>query len=383
MHDRIRGIRSALALLGAALALMGLAACGSDSSGQAQSLIKQTFSGPHRVQSGNLTVNLTMTPSGSSMLTSPVSLSFGGPFQSRGTGKLPASAFTVTVSALGKTGSLGLLSTGDQGYVSLQGTSYQLPAATFQRLESSFSGLTSSTSGSGSNSGALGKLGIDPLKWLTNPTIVGSDTIGGADTTHIRAGINVAVLLGDLNTFLQKASSLGVPNASKIPSSISDSTRTQIAGTVKNPSVDVWTGKSDKTARKVTIQLTLPVSGQTSSALGGLHTAQIALTLEYANLNQPQTITAPTTVRPFSEFTAKMQGLAQSLQGALGGIAGGAAGTGTAGSAGSAGATGGSAGTTGATGSSSTVQGYAQCIQAAGSDISKMQGCAKLLNNGG
>ena len=376
MHDRIRGMRSTLALLGAALALAGLAACGSDSSGQAQSLLKQTFSGPHKVQSGNLTVNLTMTPSGSSTLTGPVSLSFGGPFQSRGTGKLPASAFTVTVSALGKTGSLGLLSTGDQGYVSLQGTSYQLPAATFQRLESSFSGLTSSTSGSGSNSGALGKLGIDPLKWLTDPTIVGSDTIGGADTTHIRAGINVAVLLGDVNTFLQKASSLGVPNASKIPSSISDSTRNQIAGAVKNPSVDVWTGKSDKTARKVTIQLTLPVSGQISSVLGGLHTAQIALTLEYANLNQPQTITAPTTVRPFSEFTTKMQGLAQSLQSALGGIAGGAAGTG------STGATGGS-GTTGTTGSSSSVQGYAQCIQAAGNDISKMQGCAKLLNSGG
>lgn len=372
-------MRSALTLLAAALVLTGLAACGSDSGGQAQSLLRQTFSGPHKVQSGNLTVNLTMTPSGSSTLTGPVSLSFGGPFQSRGSGKLPASAFTVTVSALGKTGSLGLLSTGDQGYVSLQGTSYQLPAATFQRLESSFSGLTSPASGSGSNSGALGKLGIDPLKWLTNPTIVGSDTIGGADTTHIRAGINVAVLLGDLNTFLQKASSLGVPNASKIPSKISDSTRNQIANTVKNPSVDVWTGKSDKTARKVTIQLTFPVSGQISSVLGGLHTAQIALTLEYADLNQPQTITAPTTVRPFSEFTAKMQGLAQSLQGALGGIAGGAAGT--TGTTGTTGATGGSA--TGTTGSSSSAQGYAQCIQAAGNDTSKMQGCAKLLNNGG
>ncbi|HEX7487841.1 MAG TPA: hypothetical protein VF341_02990, partial [Anaeromyxobacteraceae bacterium] len=367
-------------LLGAALALAGLAACGSDSSGQAQSLLKQTFSGPHKVQSGNLTVNLTMTPSGSTTLTGPVSLSFGGPFQSRGTGKLPESAFTVTVSALGKTGSLGLLSTGDQGYVSLQGTSYQLPAATCQRLESSFSGLTSSAGGSGANSGALSKLGIDPLKWLTNPTIVGSDTIGGADTTHIRAGINVAVLLGDLNTFLQKASSLGVPNASKVPSNISESTRNKVASTVQHPSVDVWTGKSDKTARKVTIQLTLPVTGQVSSVLGGLHSAQIALTLEYANLNQPQTITAPTTLRPFNEFTAKIQGLAQSLQGALGGIAGGAAG---AGSTGSTGATGGSAGATGTTGSSSGVQSYAQCIQAAGNDISKMQGCAKLLNNGG
>ena len=92
MHDRIRGIGAVLALLGAALAVAGLAACGSDSSGQAQSLLKQTFSGPHKVQSGNLTVNLTMTPSGSTTLTGPVSLSFGGPFQSRGTGATRADA---------------------------------------------------------------------------------------------------------------------------------------------------------------------------------------------------------------------------------------------------------------------------------------------------
>jgi len=130
----------------------------------------------------------------------------------------------------------------------------------------------------------------------------------------------------------------------------------------------------------VTIQLTVPVTGQISTLLGGLNSAQIALTMEYANLNRPQTITAPTTVRPFGEFTTKMQSLAQSLQGALGGVTGGAAGvTGATGVTGVTGVTG-SAGASSAIGSSSNVQAYAQCIQAAGSDVSKMQGCAKLLN---
>ena len=179
------------------------------------------------------------------------------------------------------------------------------------------------------------------------------------------------MLLGDLSTFLQKASSLGVPNTNKLPTSISDATKAKIASSVKNPGLDVWTGKHDKTARKVTIQLTVPVTGQISTLLGGLNSAQIALTMEYANLNRPQTITAPTTVRPFGEFTTKMQGLAQSLQGPLGGVTGGAAGA--------TGATG-SGGASSAIGSSSNVQAYAQCIQAAGNDASKMQGCAKLLN---
>ncbi len=78
----------------------------------------------------------------------------------------------------------------------MQGTSYQLPAATFQKLESSFAQLATSPgggSGGGSGSGALGKLGINPLRWLVNPSVQGSaKTVAGASTTHIRAGVNVS-----------------------------------------------------------------------------------------------------------------------------------------------------------------------------------------------
>ena len=223
----------------------------------------------------------------------PITLSFGGPFQSQGKGKLPKSNFVISFTAQGKTGSLGILSTGSAGYVTLQGTSYQLPASTFQKLESSFASLASSPGGSG-GSGALSKLGIDPLHWLTSPSVVGSENVGGADTTHIRAGVNVAALLTDLSTFLQKASSLGVSGAPKIPTGISAASRQRIAGAVKNPTFDVWTGTGDKTVRKLAIRLTLPITGQASTALGGLSAADIGLTMQYANLNQPQTIGAPT-----------------------------------------------------------------------------------------
>src|SRR4051794_10859543 len=84
-----------------------LAACGSSSSSSsadAQSLLKQTFSGTHKVSSGVLGVNLTLIPSGSSTLKNPISLSLNGPFQSRGKGNLPASNFTITVNALGHHG---------------------------------------------------------------------------------------------------------------------------------------------------------------------------------------------------------------------------------------------------------------------------------------
>lgn len=373
MHYRSKGLQLAVSLVAAAVATVVLAACGS--SGDANKLLQQTFSGSHQVNSGNLSLSFTMAPTGSSPASGPIALNFGGPFQSLGSGKLPQSNFTIGVRALGKSGSLGILSTGSNGYVTLQGTSYQLPAATFQRLESSFSQVASSPTSS-SGSGVLGRLGIQPLHWLVNPTVVGDETVGGTSTTHIHAGINVSALLGDLNTFLQKASSLGVSGTSRLQSGLPASTQQHIASAVRNPTFDVWTGKSDKTLRKLAIKLTVTLSGQASTLLGGTHSADLGLNMQYADLNQPQTITGPTNVQPFSDFATKLRAFFASLQGTLG--SGASGGTGSTGSTGT-----GSGSSSSSSGSASSLQRYSQCIQAAGNDVSKMQACAPLLNGGG
>jgi hypothetical protein len=380
MDDRITGMRAALACLVVALIPLTLAACGSSgssgSSGNAAALLSQTFSGAHAVNSGNLTFSLTATPSGSSTLTGPITLSFGGPFQSLGKGKLPKSNFTVSASALGKSVSLGILSTGTAGYVSLQGTSYQLPTATFQKLESSFASFASSGSG-GSSSSALTKLGIKPLHWLTNPRVVGNESVAGANTTHITAGLSMPALLSDISTLLSKAGSLGISNTGTLPTSLSAATRSKIAAAVRNPTIDVWTGATDKTLRRLTLKLTLPVSGQASTLLGGMTSAAVALTIQYASLNQPQTITAPTSTAPYSQFTAKLQQFVQTLQSTVAAEASGLSGGTTT----TPPATG-TAPATGATGGSTTLDPYTQCIQSASTPL-KAQKCAKLLNGGG
>ena len=82
MHQGIRE-RGAVVLL-AVVASLALAACGSSnssSSGDAASLLKQTFTGPHKISSGELNLAVTVDPSGSSTLSGPIKLSFGGPFE--------------------------------------------------------------------------------------------------------------------------------------------------------------------------------------------------------------------------------------------------------------------------------------------------------------
>jgi hypothetical protein len=190
-----------------------------------------------------------------------------------------------------------------------------------------------------------------------NPTVVGTETVGGASTTHIRAGVNIAALLGDMNEFLQKASAS--TSSSAIGSTLFATTRQKIASEVRHPTVDVWTGTSDNTLRKLSLNFRFPVTGQISTLLGGVSSADLAMTVQYSDLNQPQTISVPTGVQPFSAFESKLQGMTQQP-----GIGSGTLGSGSA-------------------SSSTSPSKYAQCIQRAGSDVGKMQKCASPIDAGG
>ena len=141
----------------------------------------------------------------------------------------------------------------------------------------------------------------------------------------------------------------------------------------------MWTGNSDKTVRRLTIRLTLPVSGAISVLLGGVSSAQVTIDLQYTDLNQPQSITAPTSVQPFSDFQAKAGSLLAPIESALlGGLT-----LGASTSASPGGVTIPIPGASGATGSGSAagVQSYGQCITTADNDTAKMQKCASLLNS--
>jgi hypothetical protein len=108
------------------------------------------------------------------------------------------------------------------------------------------------------------------------------------------------------------------------------------------------------------------------------------MTIQYSNLNQHQTISAPSNVQPYSQFQAQLQQFLAGLEGGLGGLSGGGgtSGSGTPGGTSGGGTPGGtSGGGTSSPGASSNVAAYTQCIQAAGNDVTKLQQCAALLGS--
>jgi hypothetical protein len=370
----------------AGVVALAVGACGSSGSDpstsantadpvSATTLLKQTFTGSHKVNSGVVQATLTLTPHNSSLLSGDIVLSIDGPFQSEGSGKLPDSDFTLSAQADGETVSAQLISAGGNGYVELAGTAYSLPASTFKHLESSVTSAGGVGTGS-SSSAAFKQLGINPLGWLSDATVAGQAQLGGAETTHVHALVDPKPLLSDLSTLLGKAAKLGINSGGKnVPSNIPAATQQQIAQVLGKPSLDVWTGTSDKTLRKLAIDASIAVPSSASKSLGGITSADVALTFQYQDLNQPQQIQAPANPQPFSALRSQLNSLVNSL---LQGITSGSlTGTGT-----------GTTGTGTGTGVSASVlsgadQKYAKCIVAAAGNVTKMQACTSLVGSGG
>jgi len=353
-----------------------LAGCGSSGSGSsktssttasAQTLLRETFSGKHAVTSGQIELSVKVVPTGSSELTAPITVSFGGPFASASKGKLPQSDFTVEGSAQGHAGKLTIVSTGTAGYITVDGDSYELPATSYAKLKSGLSSVSGSSSSSTSGSSMIGKLGIDPLSWLTKPQVVGQATVAGVKTDHITATVNVNGLLKDLDKLAGKASELGVKDASKISGGIPAADQAKIAAHIKSPSFDIWTGASDQTLRKLAVGVTIPVTGSVQKSLGGLTSLRITMSLQYADLNQPQTITAPAKVLPYSQFQTKIASVLETIES---GVAGGELGTlgGTS-----------TSGDKTVTNLSGVDKRYSECIVKAAGNVAKQQKCTSIL----
>ncbi len=313
-------------------------------------------------------------PTGSKEITKPIAITLGGPFQSEGAGRVPKSDFTISGTVQGESGKLELVSTGMAGYVTLDGTSYRLPAATYGKLESKLSSVTGSKSSGSTGAGLLSSLGIQPLGWLSSPQVVGQQSVGGASTTHVTATVDVAAFLRGVNKLIGHAAKLGVPDANKVTSGITPAQQAKIAAHIESPTFDAWIGNSDKTLRKVSVGVTVPVTGRLHTELDGLTSLRVSVSMTYSDLNQSQTIAAPTALKPYSEFQQKVASILGAIEGGVLESEIGSAGTGTG--------TGGATTTvTGASGGvTSTTDGkYSDCIEKADGDVTKMQKCTSLL----
>ena len=308
-------LRAAVALLATVSCACLLGACGG-AAGSAQSLLDDTFSGHTQIESGNVNLSFALSAAGSSATTKPLSVRLSGPFESTDAAKLPRFALQLQLGAAGHTLSAGATSTGSALFVQLAGSWFSTPQATYKALEEGYAQATKTASTTKTRS-TFAALGIEPGRWLSSPTNVGSTTIAGVQTAHLSASVDIPAFLADVSKLSQAGGTLGL--GSSVPGAnggtLSPAVVTELAKSIKSAHVDVYTGKSDHLLRRLEVTATVSGTPQTQALLGGLSTADLKVLLEFSELNKPQTIAAPPNPEPPSQLLPAVQQLVGALQG--------------------------------------------------------------------
>jgi hypothetical protein len=320
----------------------------------AQSLLRESLKGQHWITSGVLSLRATVTPHGSTAGTSPITISFGGPFENLGAGRGTESDFTVAVTGAGQRLSLGLRTTATAGYLRLDGSWFRLPATQFAQLRKRLAGS------SGAGPASLPGLSVSPLKWLGDPQRLGDATVDGTPTTEVRARIDVGALAVELGTLLAKEATN--PALRTAGSKLSAAQRRQLVAELNDPTVELFIGRADHMLRRAALDMSLTPPATTAAKLPGISSVGVAVTVDYAQPNRPQAITAPAQVTPYSQLGQQLSGLEQLLEG-------------------STARTSGSSASGSGSGAGTRVSTYYKCLQKSGGNLTKLQNCASLIDS--
>jgi hypothetical protein len=306
-------LRALLVIACSGLCALLLACGGSDTTSDAgaERALKQTFgTSTSSIERGRVAATLNLEPEGLLKLGGPISVRLSGPFAAPTRRDLPRFdlAFLATLAGQRFRGSA--ISTGRKGFLKLDGRTYAIEDALMARLRKGL-GKAAAEPQAG-----LKALGIDPLRWITNPERKGQERVGGAETERIGGTVNVPRLLADLGTLLDKAGGAG-------SSFFTPRLRTQIGNAVKSAKVDVWTGADDKLLRQLAVVVTFAFKDSSQSPIPGLDGGRITLRARLDDINgTPVQIRVPARARPLAQLTGK-GGLRTFLQGIGAGITGG------------------------------------------------------------
>lgn len=284
-----------LVLIAALLAALTIAACGEDE--DARQLIEEAFSQP--IESADVTATADLRLEGAEELTEPVLVEVSGPFQTGGPDKLPSFDLDVALRAQdAEVPPFGLISTGDNVFVEVAGTPYEVGERAIAAQNRALAGENEDATG-------LGALGVDPLSWIEEADVEGEEEVAGAPTTHVSARVNVGRVLADLNEAAQNAPELGAGPAP----TLSEEELSQLEEAIEAPSFEVFVGEDDNTLRRLTTSLSFRLPEEDQADLGGVSGGTLAFTIEFANVGGDQQIEAPSDARPLTDLLQQLGGL--------------------------------------------------------------------------
>jgi hypothetical protein len=295
-----------LFLLAMTLAIAAaFAACGgsSDSSSDVppQKVLDQTFSDKNTIKSGTMDASLKIEASGDQSGNFQVDVS--GPFDGNGSGD---AKLDLTVKGSGDIAGqsvdfeAGAIFTGDAGYISWKGTDYKLSSKQYSSLSSS---LQSSSQTKDQNQGNLPGL-RDSLRDLTNE---GETDVEGTNTIHVSGNVDPAKLSEAIRSAIKQGVGSGASQAQLQQLQGALPQLDQVSDSIKEASFDIYSGVDDHLLRKLDFNLDV------APRKGG--EVKLTFDLTLSGVNEPQTVSAPSSSEPFDNLLRQAAPLLGALQG--------------------------------------------------------------------
>jgi hypothetical protein len=278
-----------------------VAGCGGSSSNNEdpQKVLDETFNNPTKITSGKLAISLDGSAQGQQSGTFKATIS--GPFQTEQNDPTAFPQFDLNADVSGSSGGPSisfngsLIATKDNAYVDYQNQPYEIGSDVFKQFTQSYAQAAKQNQTQKSQS-VFDRFGIDPSTWLTNVSNEGTTDVDGTDTIHVHGDADIAKILSDLQKASQQTS--GATTSQLTPQQLD-----QLKSAVKQASIDVYSGTDDHLLRKLALSLQIappPGTGATVSSVN------VNFSITFSDVNQPQTITAPSNPKPISELLSQL-----------------------------------------------------------------------------
>jgi len=305
-----------LALTAVAAGALGLSGCGGDdsSSGNAgastssdpNTLLVSTFKPGEssKIKSGTIELkvsgSLSGTPSGHGEASAVIKLNEAKD------GEIPEFSADVAVKGEQDGGpkidfKAGGVFVDNRFYVTYDGENYDVGEELSKRAMASLQqSIDQSNTGDKDSKELLGKLGLNPDTWLTDPKVDGEEEIGGVDTYKITGEVNIKAIVPDILEAAKKAQSLTPGGGRQKVPTVTDAELDKVSKQIEKLDVAIWTGKEDNILRQVTIDLAINGTKEDQKLAGKLR-----LTLTY--VNEEQDIKAPSDTKPITDLMPRLR----------------------------------------------------------------------------
>jgi len=314
----------AVLLLVLVLVLVAAAGCGGDSSSSSDSsteaattdtsqspeqIVKDSETKMAAVKSASFTADVNLEiqgdtskmsdPTAQALLSDGVSLHVEGKSATQPT----TADMSMSVSFAGQSLDFSLMTKGPKSWVEYQGTWYALDAKNAKSLDDQASTGAAPTE-------QLKSLGLDPNEWGTTYELVGTESVGGVQTNHVKATadpqkLSEAIVKAAQDPELQKK--LG-SSASDLGASTKELEKQagELKKMLKDATVDYWIGVDDGLIYKAEVAGSLDTTSQKD--MEGVTGMTLKATVTMADFDEPVEVTPPAKSQSIDKLMNEMFG---------------------------------------------------------------------------